>query len=104
MKAHKLSAALGSVGRAPCDKYACKNREKCASEMLACTAFRYFVQTGKSCNPKIEFPIRITQQSKPELRDFLTATRDIFDSMDDDDDDGRKRRGARVLITGVEHG
>jgi hypothetical protein len=39
----------------PCTAFACVNKERCARERLACTAYRHFVETGIVCNPTTVF-------------------------------------------------
>src|SRR5574337_556079 len=51
---------------APCDRYICAARKRCAAELLACNALRIYVETGRVHDP----------------RDFAPPTREVFDSTE----------------------
>jgi hypothetical protein len=87
MNEPNLFEAVAGVGNPPCTKYACTETARCASEKLACTAFRYFVETGRSANPLIYYPQRFTLRNQPVMGDSPKPTREIFDSLDEEDDD-----------------
>ena len=36
---------------APCDRYSCAMKDKCAAELLACSSFRIYVEHGRVLNP-----------------------------------------------------
>ena len=37
--------------KSPCEHYNCSMRKRCATELLACDAFLYFVQSGRAVSP-----------------------------------------------------
>ena len=51
---------------APCDRYACPARKRCAAELLACNALLIYVETGRANDP----------------RDFAPPTREVFDAIE----------------------
>ena len=51
---------------APCDRYACPARKRCAAEPLACNAMLIYVETGRAHNP----------------RDYAPPTREVFDATE----------------------
>lgn len=53
-----LARLLLYSGPAPCDKFACTVRERCATERLACTSFVRFVHTGRACDPILVLNLR----------------------------------------------
>ena len=53
---------------APCDRYACPARRRCAAELLACNALLIYVETGRAHNP----------------REFAPPTREVFDATERD--------------------
>ena len=63
-KDQALAALLSSD--APCDRYACAARKRCAAELLACNALRIYVETGRAHNP----------------RDYAPPTREVFDATE----------------------
>jgi len=84
MNISSLIDAVGGVGLSPCDKFACAKRAQCSEQLMACSAFRHFVDTGRSCDPCIVFPARITQKQRPIHMREPMPSRDIFISMDDE--------------------
>lgn len=61
-----LAALLSSD--APCDRYACPARKRCAAELLACNALLIYVETGRANDP----------------RRFAPPTREVFESIERD--------------------
>lgn len=53
---------------APCDRYICAARKRCAAELLACNAMLIYAETGRAHNP----------------RDFAPPTRGVFDAIERD--------------------
>ena len=53
---------------APCDRYACPARKRCAAELLACHAMLIYVETGRANDP----------------RRFAPPTREVFESIERD--------------------
>jgi len=53
---------------APCDRYACTARSRCAAELLACNAMLIYVETKRAHDP----------------RQFAPPTREVFDSIERD--------------------
>lgn len=86
MNIKSLSDAIANIGNPPCVTYSCVHRERCGKEKLACSAFRYFVKSGRAVTPLMNVPIRITKNHQPELTDSILPSKKIFDSMEVDDD------------------
>ncbi len=51
---------------APCDRYACTARSRCAAELLACHALLIYVETGRTHDP----------------RDYAPPTRVVFEAIE----------------------
>lgn len=60
---------------APCDKFACAERERCKTEELACTSFLHYVQTGRVAHPHILF----RERQKPLTLDSVNPTRELYE-------------------------
>lgn len=73
--------AITSAGDAPCEKYACAKRDECSAAKLACSSFRWFVQSGKSLHPNTDVSMRRSKFRPPGWNDEIVATREIFDSI-----------------------
>ena len=63
-KDHTLAALLSPD--APCDRYACSARKRCAAELLACNALLIYVETGRAHDP----------------REFAPPTRGVYESIE----------------------
>jgi len=64
---HKDQALAALISKdAPCDKYACTARSRCAAERLACNALLIYVETGRAHNP----------------RDYAPPTREVFEAIE----------------------
>ena len=64
---HKDQALAALISKdAPCDKYACTARSRCAAERLACNAQLIYVETGCAHNP----------------RDYAPPTREVFEAIE----------------------
>lgn len=85
MSLFKFIKAIESAGQSPCEKFSCRSRQQCASEMLACSAFRYYVNKGPAANPCLDMPVRATERQKPVLRDAPIPTREIYDAIHNDE-------------------
>jgi hypothetical protein len=46
-----LAEAVAEVPPPPCEVYRCRYYAKCATELLACKAFQYYVYTGLAVAP-----------------------------------------------------
>lgn len=90
-----LVVALENTGVTPCISFSCKKVAECGQQKLACSSFRYFVQTGRVVSPFLEIPERITKHHHPEIKEEISATKEIFDSMEVDDDYYRPEEGDR---------
>lgn len=86
MAIHSLINAFQQVGESPCEKFSCPKRAQCAEERLACTAFRYFVNTGRASDPRYVFPARVTDKQQPVLMRDIDPSRSVYDSMEVDRD------------------
>lgn len=60
---------------APCDKFACSERERCKTEEIACTSFLNYVQTGRVAHPHIYFP----HGHKPRTLYSVEPTRELYE-------------------------
>lgn len=65
----------------PCDMYGCARRRDCAEQLLACDAFRYYVQTGAAKNPRLLIPLRVTRNCQPTWGTEPAPTREIYDAI-----------------------
>lgn len=81
MSIHSFLKAVARTEPAPCTKFACAKQAQCASDKLACSAFRYYVSTGRSCSPCIEFPLWIATLQQPYETDGPSPTREVYDSL-----------------------
>lgn len=86
-----LFGRIAAEAKAPCDAFACARRPDCSAQKLACSAFRYYVHTGSSQNPFIDFPQRITKTQRPVLMDAPNPTREIFEALEQDEDQPYKK-------------
>ena len=75
--------AITNAGEAPCEKYACQKRDECSDKRIACSSFRWFVQSGKSLDPRMDIPMRRSKFRPPGWNDEIVSTREIFDSIDE---------------------
>jgi hypothetical protein len=91
MSLNTLLDALLEEQPSPCQKYECDFRDKCSEERLACSAFRYYVSTGRAADPRIDMPERVTIRWSPVYSVEPKPSRGIFDSMSDDDGDSRPK-------------
>ena len=44
--------AIEAAGVTPCKKFDCGQISRCAEELLSCSAFAHYVQTGIAIHPK----------------------------------------------------
>lgn len=96
MSLFDLVAELGAKP-SPCQEYKCRKAPDCAAQKLACGAFRYFVNTGRSVNPRYEYPLRVTMRQRPVyVEDGPFPTRDIFDQIEPSEDCARGDANAVV--------
>ena len=66
---HKDQALAALLSHdAPCDRYACPARKRCAAELLACNALLIYIEAGRAHDP----------------RDFAPPTREVFESIERD--------------------
>jgi hypothetical protein len=52
-----LTEALAAAAAPPCTGYSCPRRRDCASKLLACDSFVYYVNTGRAAHPLMMFQI-----------------------------------------------
>lgn len=74
-----LLEALANEGQSPCQKFSCPNFQRCADELLACFAFGYFVETGRTVHPHI-FSLKNGLSNVGEVH----PTREWFDDIEHD--------------------
>jgi hypothetical protein len=68
--------AVNAEPAPPCDKFSCRFRSKCASELLACSAFKIYVGHGKALNPYFVYGANgevVGQASEPTKPDYEEA-------------------------------
>ena len=100
-----FAAAIKRVGETPCDRYKCALRVKCATELLACSAFRWYVRTGKAASPNDYIPVRESPTDRRRYKDAPEPSREIYDRLAQDNEDGddqKARVATRIVINGVE--
>ena len=100
-----LLSAIKRVGKTPCDKHRCSLREKCATEMLACSAFRLYVSTGRSVSPFEYIPIKESVGDRRRYKDAPEPTTEIYARMsydNEDSDEQKDKIATRIIINGVE--
>lgn len=79
-----LLKALENEGQTPCKKFACVKFQQCADELLACTSFAYFVQTGRAVHPHNFVSPRATGKDRLENVGAVHPTRELFDDIQHD--------------------
>lgn len=62
----------------PCERYACGAMTLCATHELACTAFAYYVETGRSLSPFWLIPTRVTATQPMVMRDRPEPSHSIY--------------------------
>lgn len=84
MTARHLLDALRSVSEPPCVTHACSQRDRCAAEELACSAFEFYVKTGTALHPNMEVRIPASGfgNSRKVYGDSPKPTRERFLAMD----------------------
>lgn len=83
----QVAAMFATVSDPPCVRFDCKYRVRCAEELLACTAFRFYVETGRAHLPQLLFPERITRRQQPRLKTRPRLSSKVFQSLLRDDAD-----------------
>lgn len=75
--------ALRSVSEPPCVTHACSQRDRCAAEELACSAFEFYVNTGQALHPNMEVRIPASGRGNPRrvYGDSAKPTRERFLAM-----------------------
>ena len=76
-----LLKALANEGQTPCRKFACPKFQMCADELLACSAFGYFVQTGRTLHPHHFVSPRATSKDRVKYVGEVHPTRELFDAI-----------------------
>lgn len=66
----------------PCAKFSCRNRSKCAEDVLACDAWGYYVKTGFAVHPMLVIPDRVSRRNQPKMGETIVATREKFLAAD----------------------
>jgi len=79
-----LLKALENEGQTPCRKFGCTKFQACADEQLACTAFAYFVQTGRTVHPFNFVSPRATGKDRLEYVGQVHPTRKLFEDIQHD--------------------
>ena len=100
-----LLSAIKRIGKTPCDKHRCALRVKCATESLACSAFRWYVRTGKTANPNEYIPLRESPIDRRRYKDAPEPTHEIYDRLAQDNEDGddqKAKAATKIVINGVE--
>ncbi len=79
-----LFEAIEDEGQPPCKKFACQKVQLCADEKLACTAFAYFVQTGRTIHPHNFVNARANGKSRVDFVGEVHPTRALFSAIQND--------------------
>lgn len=84
-KIDELLDAVAGVGDPSCDRGGkCSLRKRCAGEQLACSAFVYWVDTGRALDPRMVVPRRVTWRLQPKMGERPLPTRAIYEAMSRD--------------------
>jgi hypothetical protein len=78
-----LRQAFAEQRPAPCDEFGCSFRADCGAQKLACSAFRWYVESGKSADPRWVYPLRITKLRQPIFTRWPAPSAEIFRAIDD---------------------
>ena len=73
--------ALRNTPPSPCEVFECLERERCESQKLACTAFAYYVETGRALSPLFLIPLRRKTGAPMTMKDRPEPTGVIFRNM-----------------------
>lgn len=80
-----MSKALREhVGITPCVQFACRKADYCAESRSACSAFAFYVISGRCCHPNLDFgdiaDVQDTRAAKvkPVTRDEPMPTPEIY--------------------------
>jgi hypothetical protein len=73
--------AMLRAGETPCERFSCAKQAECASQELACSAFRLYVHKGNAISPNTRLEISRGGRFK-EIGwfDQIDATREHFDA------------------------
>lgn len=75
-----LGAALQNICEPPCEKYHCAKRPECSKERFACSAFTYFVRTGRRLNPLLHVLEDQRKHIRLVMQNEIIATRGMYDA------------------------
>lgn len=76
-----LIAAVKRQPPSPCDKFSCSARAKCAAELMACSSFRIYAETGAVHSPSYKYPERITKRNGPVFIGRPTPSREEYENL-----------------------
>lgn len=79
-------AAMSTEREPPCERFECAERQRCADQLLACTAFSYYVRSGRSEPPYMVIPAVVSKHQQPVIGDKPEPTSETFESLCSDDD------------------
>jgi len=72
----------------PCERFACPRKEECASQLLACESFVYYITNNKAVNPLMLFEVRKTGlKVLSEFKPDQNPTRELYDQCFKDQED-----------------
>ena len=76
--------AIEAAGVTPCKKFDCGQISRCAEELLSCSAFAHYVETGTAIHPNIAVPQRTSSSAKNAFGDRPMPSREIFLMVEND--------------------
>jgi hypothetical protein len=84
MNIQDLLIAISEAEDAPCEKFNCSMRAKCA-EGLACSAYAYYVESGRSIHPGNKVTARkVKGKERVEFGETPEPTAEVFDAVQHD--------------------
>lgn len=78
MNVDSFVLAIEKEKPAPCQKFDCELKEKCAAGHLACSSFVHYVRTGQSRSPRMQTELDSAGRIKTTYKDQIEANRDYF--------------------------
>ena len=103
MNVELFISAIEQAGQSPCDKFKCEKRDQCSSELLACTSFRNFLETGNAVTPYMFFPIKVSKNLFPKKLSRIKPTKEIYLSLNDinSTSEDEREKAANAVVSGA---
>ena len=95
--------AIKQAGQSPCDQFKCEKRDRCSSELLACTSFRNFIETGIAVTPYMFFPIKVSKNISPRKLSRIKPTKEIYLSLNDinSTSEDEREKAVNTVVSGA---